>query len=66
VKFGSPVHSTCDVSAMVSTSAISGLVGVTGGGSSDGETTWARHAFGVTDSGSSGTADTRVTAFGWA
>src|SRR3954453_6875209 len=31
-KFGSPVHSGCVVSAAASTSAISGLVGVTGGG----------------------------------
>src|SRR6476646_3877194 len=39
VKFGSPVHSGCVMSAAASTSAISGLVGVTGGGVSDGSAT---------------------------
>src|SRR4051794_39942097 len=34
-KFWSPVHSLCVASAAASTSAISGLVGVTGGGTSD-------------------------------
>src|SRR4051812_24794727 len=54
-KFGSPVHSGCVVSAAASTSAISGLVGVTAGGASDGSATALRQAFGGRDSGSSAT-----------
>src|SRR3954470_11085154 len=52
-KFGSPVHSWCVVSAAASTSAISGLAAVTGGGVSDESTMCARQAFGGPDSGSS-------------
>src|SRR4051812_4914527 len=47
VKFGSPVHSGCVMSAAASTSAISGLWGVTGGGSWSGAATWARQSFGA-------------------
>src|SRR3954470_6538504 len=50
-KFGSFVHSGCAVSAAASTSAISGLCGVTGGGSSSGSATLARQLLGATESG---------------
>src|SRR3954447_3230502 len=53
-KLGSPVHSMCLASAATSTSAISGLWGVTGGGCAA-ETTCARQSFGGPDSGSLGT-----------
>src|SRR3954466_12922416 len=53
-KLESPVHSTCFASAATSTSAISGLWGVTGGGCAA-ETTCARQSFGGPDSGSLGT-----------
>src|SRR5918998_3085758 len=56
VAHGLPVHSGCVTSEAASTSAISGLSGVTGGGISSGAATLARHALGGTDSGSSGTA----------
>ena len=52
--FGSPVHSGWVRSAAASTSAISGLSGVTGGGISTGSATVARQLFGGPDSGSSG------------
>ena len=58
--FGSPVHSGCVRSAAASTSAIRGLVGVTSGGVSSGETTRARQSFGGPDSGSFGTASART------
>src|SRR3954454_16564980 len=44
--FGSPAHSGCVMSAAASTSAISGLCGVTGGGGSDGSATTARQLLG--------------------
>src|SRR3954465_8071551 len=50
-KFGSPVHSGCVVSAAASTSAISGLWGVTGGGVRSGEAIWERQWFGGPESG---------------
>src|SRR5690349_3909912 len=56
VENAEPAHSGCAGSAAASTSAISGLSGVTGGGAVAGETTAERHAFGGTESGSSGTA----------
>ena len=56
LKFGSPVHSGWVGSAAASTSAISGLSGVTGGGESAGSTTFLRQSFGRAESGSSGTA----------
>src|ERR1700710_1048134 len=56
VKFGSFVHSGCVVSAAASTSAISGLAGVTSGGVRLGSATCARQALGLTESGSSATA----------
>src|SRR4051812_35784740 len=55
LKFGSPVHSGWLGSAAASTSAIRGLVGVTGGGSGAAEATCARQSFGGPDSGSLGT-----------
>ena len=50
-----PAHSGCVASAAASTSAISGLVGATGGGMNACGATFARHAFGGVESGSSGT-----------
>ena len=50
-----PANSVCACSSCVSISAISGLVGVTGGGVSAGSATTARQAFGGAESGSSGT-----------
>ena len=52
----SPVHSGCVRSAAASTSAISGLAGVTGGGASNGSATPARQSLGGPVSGSPGTA----------
>ena len=50
-----PAHSGCVASAAASTSAISGLVGATAGGMNVRGATFARHAFGGLESGSSGT-----------
>src|SRR5215213_3120320 len=55
------------LSSCASTSAISGLVGVTGGGVSAGSATSARQLYGVADSGSFGTdASGSASVFGWA
>src|SRR3954449_1536491 len=51
--FGSPVHSGCVMSAAASTSAISGLWAVTGGGDSAGSATVRRQSLGAAESGSS-------------
>src|SRR3954453_5054620 len=59
VNHGSPVHSAWLGSAAASTSAISGLWAVTGGGASAGSATLARQLLGGPESGSSGTACSR-------
>src|SRR6188472_1008735 len=66
LKLGSPVHSGCVMSACSSTTAMSGLEGVTAGGSIAGFATSARHALGGADSGSSATASACAYEFGCA
>src|SRR3954467_4585823 len=63
---GSPVHSGCVMSAAASTSAISGLWGVTGGGVSEGSATVARQLLGGPESGSSGTLSDLRRTLAWA
>src|SRR5687768_5104195 len=67
VAHGSPVHSGWVRSDAASISAISGLSGVTGGGISSGETTFARQSLGGPVSGSLGIAlSSRSSVLAWA
>src|ERR671917_1098139 len=62
-----PTNSGCAGSSWLSTSAISGLFGVTAGGTSAGSATRARQSSGGTVSGSAGTAWAwSASVFGWA
>src|SRR3954447_8120802 len=63
--FGSPVHSECATSAAASTSAISGLVGVTGGGVRAGAATMSRQLFGGPLSGSGDTPSGLTRVLAW-